>query len=163
MTAATVITNARAAEFLYAEARLLDAHDYDAWLALFDDDGHYWVPADGATDPDRQVAIVSEPVSRLRRRILQLQTGYRHAQLPQSNTQHFITNVHVEDAPDGDGLIEVYSSYLVVEARFGDVQHWPGRAVHHLRLTADDELRIFRKKVVLITNDIPVPSMAFLL
>jgi 3-phenylpropionate/cinnamic acid dioxygenase small subunit len=163
MTTATRLSTARAAEFLYAEARLLDSHDYDAWLALFDEDGYYWVPADGATDPDHQVAIVSEPVKRLRSRIVQLQTGYRHSQLPQSNTQHYITNVHVEDELDENGLIPVYSSYLVIEARFGHVQHWPGRAMHHLRLTADDELRIVRKTVVLINNDMPVPSMAFLL
>ena len=29
--------------FLYREARLMDAHRYDEWLALWDDDATYWV------------------------------------------------------------------------------------------------------------------------
>ena len=31
-------------EFVLAEARALDEARYDDWLALFADDGHYWVP-----------------------------------------------------------------------------------------------------------------------
>ena len=32
------------AEFLYHEARLLDTHQFDAWLELFTEDATYWVP-----------------------------------------------------------------------------------------------------------------------
>ena len=37
-------------EFLYREARLADEARYAEWLALWTDDGVYWVPA--TTDPD---------------------------------------------------------------------------------------------------------------
>ena len=30
--------------FIYKEARLQDEHQYDAWEALWTDDGVYWVP-----------------------------------------------------------------------------------------------------------------------
>ena len=40
-------------EFLYREARLADEARYAEWLALWTDDGVYWVPAttDPAADP----------------------------------------------------------------------------------------------------------------
>ena len=51
--------------FLIAEARLLDAGRFDEWLALFAEDGFYWVPAAPgptahwpnapAPDPSRQI------------------------------------------------------------------------------------------------------------
>ena len=31
-------------KFLYDEAALLDAHDYEAWVKLFSDDTHYFMP-----------------------------------------------------------------------------------------------------------------------
>lgn len=34
----------RISQFLYREARLLDAERWDDWLALMDDDIHYWMP-----------------------------------------------------------------------------------------------------------------------
>src|SRR5690348_16543912 len=34
--------------FLYKEARFQDEHQYEAWEALWTDDGVYWVPANGA-------------------------------------------------------------------------------------------------------------------
>jgi 3-phenylpropionate/cinnamic acid dioxygenase small subunit len=158
----TLVSTAMAAEFLYTEARLLDEHDYDRWLELWDDDGLYWVPADRATDPDRQVSIICDNRQRLAMRVAQLQTGYRHAQLPQSRTQHFVTNVEVSESRP-DGLIVVHSSYLVFEARFGEVQQWAGRATHELLQGADGALRILRKTVTLINNDLPLTSLAFLL
>ena len=33
-------------QFLYAEARKLDDGRYRDWLALFTEDGHYWMPAE---------------------------------------------------------------------------------------------------------------------
>jgi 3-phenylpropionate/cinnamic acid dioxygenase small subunit len=42
-------------EFLYLEARLADEARYAEWLALWTDDGVYWVPAttDPAADPQQ--------------------------------------------------------------------------------------------------------------
>ena len=41
--------------FLYREARLMDEHAYDEWLALWTDDALYWVPCNrDDSDPMRQ-------------------------------------------------------------------------------------------------------------
>jgi len=39
-------------DFVAAEAALLDAGRFDDWLALFTEDGHYWVPLQGAAQAD---------------------------------------------------------------------------------------------------------------
>ena len=40
--------------FIYKEARFQDEHQYEAWEALWTDDGVYWVPANGADiDPEK--------------------------------------------------------------------------------------------------------------
>jgi benzoate/toluate 1,2-dioxygenase beta subunit len=162
MTSATaLITTAGASEFLFREAHLLDTHDYDAWLDLWAEDGFYWMPCDGSTDPDKQVAVLADNKRRLAMRVKQLQTGYRYAQLPQSNTAHYITNIRVSEGAEPD-QVRVDSSYLVIEARFGDIQLWPGHVTHLLRVSADDRLMIVRKSFTLINQDLPIPTMGFL-
>ena len=47
-------------EFLYREARLADEARYAEWLALWTDDGVYWVPAttDPGADPDKHISHI---------------------------------------------------------------------------------------------------------
>ncbi len=153
-------SHADAEAFLFREARLLDAHDYEAWLALWTDDAEYWIPADGeAVDPRKRVSLIFDNRQRLELRVKQLRTGHRYAQLPRSRTQHFVTNVEVE--PIGANVL-VRSSYLVIETRFGEMHFWPGRAEHELVVADATAPRLRRKTVVLVNNDLPVTSMAFL-
>ena len=71
--------------FIYKEARLQDEHQYEAWEALWTDDGVYWVPANGADiDPEKEMSIIYDNRSRISLRIKQLLTGKRHTQTPQS-------------------------------------------------------------------------------
>ena len=44
------------AAFLYREARLADEARYAEWLALWTEDGVYWVPA--TTDPDANPVLI---------------------------------------------------------------------------------------------------------
>jgi 3-phenylpropionate/cinnamic acid dioxygenase small subunit len=149
------------AAFLYREARLLDEHDYDAWLELWHDQGILLVPANGEPgDPERRVSMIFDNRGRLGRRVQQLQTGYRYAQLPQSRTQHFVTNVEVGE--DDAGVILTRCAYMIMEARFGNVRTWPGRAEHQLVPDESGTLKILRKTVVFIDNDQPVTTLGFL-
>ena len=146
---------------LHEEAARLDDHDYSGWLELWAEECFYWIPADGEdTDPETHVSFVSDNRRRLEMRVAQLQTGYRYAQLPQSRTQHYVTNIQIRAAEDGE--IAVRSSYLIAEARFGEMQMWPGKAMHTIVRADDGTLRIRRKTVILINNDLPVTAMGFL-
>jgi 3-phenylpropionate/cinnamic acid dioxygenase small subunit len=59
------------ADFLYREARLADEARYAEWLALWTDDGVYWVPATTEPDPDpeRQLSHVYDNRARVETRV----------------------------------------------------------------------------------------------
>ncbi|BCP14213.1 ring-hydroxylating dioxygenase subunit beta [Mycobacterium paraintracellulare] len=155
------VSLASVSAFLYHEARLLDQHNYEEWLALWADSATYWIPADGEdTDPNTHVSFIYDNRQRLAMRVKQLQTGYRYAQLPQSRTQHFVTNIEI--LGQTATAVTVRSSYLIIEARFGEMHFWPGRATHELVVAPGDDFTIRRKEFVLINNDQPVTSMGFL-
>ena len=69
------------AAFLYREARLADEARYAEWLALWTDDGVYWVPAttDPVADPERHLSHVYDNRARIETRVKLLQTGVRYA------------------------------------------------------------------------------------
>ncbi len=101
------------AEFLYAEAELLDERRYDEWLALLADDIRYWMPMRRNVkfgDTDREFTRESEDITwfdegkdTLTRRVRQIQTGIHWAEEPQSRIAHLVSNVQLLEAtPDAD-------------------------------------------------------------
>jgi 3-phenylpropionate/cinnamic acid dioxygenase small subunit len=84
--------------FIYKEARFQDEHQYEAWEALWTDDGVYWVPANGDDiDPEQQMSIIYDNRSRISLRIKQLLTGKRHTQTPQSRLRRLVSNIELMD------------------------------------------------------------------
>lgn len=68
-------------KFLYHEANLLDDRDFESWIALFADDGLYWVPSNSADrDPNQRVSIFYENVEGLKDRVWCLGPGMGFAQ-----------------------------------------------------------------------------------
>ena len=91
------------AELLYREARLADEARYAEWLALWTDDGVYWVPAttEPDADPERQLSHIYDNRARIETRVKLLQTGVRYSQEPASRMRRLISNIEVE-AADGN-------------------------------------------------------------
>src|SRR3981189_1620298 len=88
--------------FIYKEARFQDEHQYEAWEALWTDDGVYWVPANGGDiDPQKEMWIIYDNPPRIALRIKQLLTGKRHTQTPQSRLRRIVSNIELVDAPAG--------------------------------------------------------------
>src|SRR5258708_38576544 len=57
--AETALDVHRCEQFVLHEARLLDEAKFDDWLALFTDDGWYWVPGEpGQANPPDTVPLV---------------------------------------------------------------------------------------------------------
>jgi benzoate/toluate 1,2-dioxygenase subunit beta len=156
--------------FLYTEARLADEHDYDGWEGLWTQDALYWVPANGeGGDPTREMSVIYDNRSRIATRIRQLKTGRRYAQTPPSRTRRLLSNIEMqtdarrfgtEPVPAAD--VEVQANFLIVESRSAGMNFLAGRATYHLRPTAG-EIKMSFKKVVLINNDRPLPTMSFLI
>ena len=145
-------------QFIFREARLQDEHRYDDWEALWADEALYWVPA-GGNDPQTQVSYIYDNRSRIAIRIRQLKTGQRHAQTPHSGLRRVISNIEIRC---GDGVIEVGSNFLLVEARHGKLTLWAGRTTHKLRIEADG-FRMVMKKIELVNRDDPIGNLAFLI
>src|SRR3984885_807728 len=99
------------AEFLYAEAELLDERRHNDWLALLAEDIRYWMPMRRNVkycDTSREFTREGEDISwfdegkeTLTRRVRQIQTGIHWAEEPQSRITHMVSNVQLLEAtPD---------------------------------------------------------------
>jgi 3-phenylpropionate/cinnamic acid dioxygenase small subunit len=158
--ASSAIALGEAEQFIYREARHQDEHDYEAWEALWTDDATYWVPAgDDDSDPTRQMSIIYDNRSRIATRVRQLLSGTRHAQRPPSRLRRLIANVELLGDRDGDVLVG--ANFVIVESRARGRQLWAGRSEYRLRRTADG-VRMAGKKVMLVDNDQPLYTLAFL-
>lgn len=148
-------------DFLYREARLQDEGCYDEWEALWADDAHYWVPANGDDiDPSRQISIINDNRRRIHTRVEQLRTGERHTQVPPSRTRRVISNVEIESAA-GDEMV-TGSNFILVESRSGRLTTWAGRIQHTLR-RENRGFALVRKKVMLVNNGDALPTLSFLI
>ena len=147
-------------QFLYREARFADTHDYDAWEALWTDDGVYWIPANGeGGDPEQVMSIVYDNRSRIALRVRQLKSGKRHSQTPRSRLSRLLSNIEL--IMDGEAL-RVHANAVVFESTARGETTWASRNEYHLRRDGGG-LKMAYKKVVLINNDRALLTMSFLL
>jgi len=147
--------------FLYLEARRMDEHAYDDWLALWADDALYWVPANrDDIDPEREVSIVYADRPRLEDRIARLKSGAAYAQDPPSRMRRIVSNVEVEEEANGE--IVVHANFLLTELRRHRQTTFAGRTIHKLR-PEQGSFKIVSKKVELLNNDEVIDNLSFLI
>ena len=139
--------------FVLREARLLDERRFSDWLALFAEDGVYWVPTrPGQETPQEALSLFYEPKPLLAMRVARLERPDMHAQTPVSRTVHHVSAVEVTD-------LEVRSALVVAEWRAGEARWFAGRVLHRLRREAGG-LRIVLKRVDLIDSEAPQRAIA---
>jgi len=146
--------------FLYREARLMDEHAYDEWLALWTEDALYWVPANADDiDPQRHVSIVYEDKARLEDRIARLKSGAAYAQDPKSRLRRVIANIEIEEGENGE--VTVYANFNLTELRRSQQRTFAGRTIHKLRPDGTS-FKVASKKVLLVNNDEVISNLTFL-
>jgi benzoate/toluate 1,2-dioxygenase beta subunit len=155
-------------QFLIHEARLLDERRFRDWMALFTEDGSYWLPATvGQRTPFGQTSLFYDDLELMNTRIDRLEHPLIHVQTPPSNTVHLIGSVTVEPgvpAADPDiGLptsdVLVLSSAITAEFRLDQQRTFAGRQRHWLR-RVDGALRIVRKRVDLVNCEAAFEAIA---
>jgi 3-phenylpropionate/cinnamic acid dioxygenase small subunit len=105
-------------DFIVHEARLLDARRFRDWMALFADDGTYWVPAvPDQQRPFDQASLFYVDRGLMKMRIDQLDHPRIHLQMPPSCTVHLVGNIAVEAADGAKGEFVVGSTVIMVEYR----------------------------------------------
>lgn len=153
---------ADAAALLSLEAMLLDEQDWDAWLALYEEDAEFWMPAwksesQPTEDPMRELSLIYYAGrSGLEDRVQRIRSGKSVASTPLRRTAHMVGNVMLADASADGGMLSVKSSFNVhVYDTRAKTQHvFFGRTTHGL-VRRDGALRIRRKKVILANDCIP--------
>ena len=180
------ITAAEVSEFIYHEAHLLDARDYDAWYELFADDGFYWVPlSPEQTDPHLHVSLAYEDRLLLKLRIERLSNPRSYSQRPKSRSlhvlqrpvierfagnrpgqshpahpahpNHSIHQAHKHAMGEADEL-KTRTNYIYTETR-GDEQQMFACTAHHTLCVRDGALRIRLKRVNLLNGDAALGSI----
>ena len=146
--------------FLYREARLMDAHRYDDWLALWHEDATYWVPCNSDDiDPATQVSVIYDRRGQLKSRIERLKKTPWLREAP-PRLKRLVSNVEIE--AESVEEVSVSSAFILAELHHHRQQLWAGSTEHKLVPTGDG-FRIRYKKVMLLNNDEPLPNMLFLI
>jgi 3-phenylpropionate/cinnamic acid dioxygenase small subunit len=156
----TSITDRELIDFVYAEARLLDQQRYDEWVALFAEQGHYWVPLQGArqADPHSHNSIAYEDRLLLSLRVERLKDPRAHSQRPPSRAQHVLQQPFVERRDDVAGRYELSTPFLYVEAR-AEQQFVLGGTCRHTLQQVEGVLRILLKRVDLLNAESAFPAI----
>ena len=152
-------------EFLYREAELLDERRYEAWLDLFTEDVHYWMPMRRNVprdEPEREftrhgtdVNWFDEGKDTLTRRVRQILTGVHWAEEPPSRTCHIVSNVQIlRAAPDGASPTEVTvkSRFLVYRNRVETETDLLAGKREDVLQRVDGNWKIARRTIILDQN-----------
>src|SRR3954465_5549092 len=105
-----MVDRASLGDFLVHEAGWRDARRFRDWMALFADDGTYWVPAvPDQKSPLDQASLFYDDRDLMKTRIDRLEHPRIHVQTPPSRTAHLVGNTVVEQADEAKGEYRVAS------------------------------------------------------
>ncbi len=145
-----------ARQLVEREARLLDQHRYEDWLAMFAPECIYWVPGTPERgDPRREITITFDDRRRLEDRVYRLRTGYAWSQAPASRTVRLVTNVEVFATvqPNGQKGVRMVRANFLISEFWGDetriLTGWSGYRIAQM----DGRWLIVAKQVNLIDCD----------
>jgi len=147
-------------QFLFHEARLLDAGELEAWLELFTEDATYWIPLErGQKDPMETSSLVYDDRTLLDLRVKQARHPRAHARLPLARTVHQVGNVTVlaETAAE----VRVSSALALIEWRNEKQRVWGALVEHRLRRYGES-WKIAAKRIDLVNSEAELEGIAIL-
>ena len=140
-------------DFLIEEAALLDDRQWDAWNALFTEDGLYWVPAAlDQTEPWTHVSLQFEDALLRKVRIKRFDAPDAYSLQPFPRSSHIVSNVRLQSFDAETGLCEVRSKFIMLQFQ-RDVTTPFGGTYRHTLLWDGAAFRIKQKRVDLINCD----------
>jgi 3-phenylpropionate/cinnamic acid dioxygenase small subunit len=140
---------ARALEFIWREAELLDRKEYTAWGELWSADGFYIIPIDrDCTDYASQLNYAYDDANMRRLRIERLNSGLSMSAADAAYTVRTVSRCTLAQA-EGD-VVEVHSAQLLAAYKRGSMTMFAADLTHQIRLT--DEGAILEQKVVRLIN-----------
>lgn len=154
-------------QFLYREARLLDAERFEDWLEMLTEDIHYWMPSiQNRYRRDKtpahsldHMALFDEDLKSLQLRIKRFNTGVAWPEDPPTRHCHVITNIEVELTDKADEY-RVYSAFVNHRSRTEqDEETMMGRREDLLR-RVDGTLKLARRKIITTQSTILAKNLS---
>lgn len=159
----TAVNEQQLIDFVYAEAKLLDAQQFEAWLDLFAEDGFYWMPlTHDQTDPRLQTSLLYEDKLLLRVRVERLAGHRTFSQQPKSRCHHLLQRPEIDTShpwhQPAQGQYVVGTAFHYVETRLDQQFLYAGWSTFQLK-DEDGQLRIKEKRVDLLNRDAALRSI----
>jgi 3-phenylpropionate/cinnamic acid dioxygenase small subunit len=150
-----------AIDFVYHEARLIDAKRFDEWYELFTDDALYWMPLT-RDQPigETHTSLFYEDKLLLKVRIERLRHPNAFSQQQPSFCQHVLQQPAVVESAEQQCVLR--TPFLYVEAQLDQQIILAGVAFHHLRSQAGG-WKIQMKRIELLNREAALPSIQLLL
>ena len=137
-------------QFLYLEAALLDARDWDGWGRLFTAQGRYWMPAArGQVDSVNHVSLVNDNALLREIRLGRLKNADAASLQGPVNSSHLVSNIRVAAADEPTGRYTLHSRFVVAQYASWGTSTFQGGYTHELIHEAG-ELRISLKRIDLV-------------
>jgi len=146
-------------EFLWKEASILDAREYDAWLDLWQPEGLYIIPIQEAEDYSEVLNLCYDDDKMRRDRITRFQQGFSISSAPAAVTVRTLSRI-VIDAVDGDSVVVSCGQHLV-EDKFGRQRLWAANVRYTLQST-ESGFKLQEKVVRLLNSDGVLNSFSYL-
>lgn len=140
--------------FLGKEARALDEKRWDDWLALYDAQAEYWLPAMGddgglTEDPKREVSLIYyESRAGLEDRVFRIRTGKSSASTPEVRTLHMFSLHGVE--PAEGSLVWAKAGWTTHSFRDDQILVYRGWSEYLLEEVGEGGWLIKKKKTVVM-------------
>jgi 3-phenylpropionate/cinnamic acid dioxygenase small subunit len=152
---------AKAVQFIWREAELLDRKDYRAWLELWSPKGSYVVPIDPvATDFEATLNYVYDDHHMRALRVQRLSSGYSPSVTDAARTVRTVSRFTMSS--DSADTVDVRSAQVVVAYKRGVATLFAADVEHRINLS-DGEPRIEQKVVRLIDSTDALSAIGFLL
>lgn len=141
--------------FLYREARYLDDRDWDSWLALYDENCIFWMPAwddngELTEDPQSEISLIYySRRTGLEDRIFRIRTDRSSATIPDTRTSHHLSNIELLE--QGNGIAKVRFNWHTMSVRYDHTDHFSGTSFYTLDISGASPI-IKDKKIVLKTD-----------
>ncbi|GJH02420.1 aromatic-ring-hydroxylating dioxygenase subunit beta [Paraburkholderia terrae] len=154
-------TFARAIEFIWREAEMLDRRDYRAWLDLWDTSGFYVVPIDPqATDFAATLNYAYDDQHMRELRVQRMVSGYSASASDAARTVRTVSRFTLtSDAAD---VVEVKSAQVIVAYKRGVSTIFAADLTHKISF-ASGEPRLVEKVIRLIDSTEALSAIGFLL
>ena len=142
----------RLQQFLYREARLLDERRWAEWLALWTDDGMYWIPQQhDQPSPYDHISLAWEDRMLREVRVRRLENARNWSQQPPTHATRLVGNVSVEGVDAAGGLV-LRSVFQMTEWRKKQTRQLAGFYLHKL-VPEGESWRLRMKRVHLVNCD----------